>query len=127
MEKSFNKIITVSFLLTAAISGYVVSVLIKVLGAWGTFARVSHNPVVQHGVPVAVGVAVFLYMVLTPKVRGWAGEVVLEISKVVWPSVKDTRALTIVVCFIVLLAAIIFWVFDIVSSQLIEFILSIEF
>lgn len=127
MEKTYNKIITVSFVLAAFLFGYVASVLIKVLGAWGTFARISSNQVVSHGVPVALGVAFFFYMVLTPKIRNWAGEVALEISKIVWPSVKDTRALTIVVCIIVLLAAVIFWMFDIVSSQLIEFILDIEF
>ncbi|MBY0383913.1 preprotein translocase subunit SecE [bacterium] len=127
MEKSYNKIITVSFVIAAVLCGYVASVLIKVLSAWGTFARISHNQIVAHGVPVAIGVAFFLYMVLTPKVKNWAGEVALEISKIVWPSVKDTRALTIVVCIIVLIAAMIFWVFDIVSSQLIEFILDLQF
>lgn len=127
MEKSYNKIITVSFVIAAVLCGYVASVLIKVLSAWGTFARISHSQLVSHGVPVFIGVVVFLYMVLTPKVKNWAGEVALEISKIVWPSVKDTRALTIVVCIIVLLAAMIFWVFDIVSSQLIEFILDLQF
>jgi preprotein translocase subunit SecE len=127
MEKSYNKIITVSFVIAAILCGYVVSVLIKVLSAWGTFARISHSQWVAHGVPVAFGVAFFLYMILSPKIRGWAGDVALEVSKIVWPSVKDTRALTIVVCFIVLIAAVIFWVFDIISSQLIEFILSLEF
>ena len=66
-------------------------------------------------------------MILNTKIRTWAGEVALEISKIVWPTVKDTKALTIVVCLIVLLAALIFWMFDVVSSQLIEFILDLEF
>ncbi len=127
MEKSYNKIIAVSFVTAAFLSGYVASVLIKVLSAWGTFARVAYHPLVAHGVPIAVGLLVFFYMIFTPKIRIWAGEVALEISKVVWPSVKDTRALTLVVCIIVLISALIFWVFDLVSSQLIEFILSIEF
>lgn len=127
MEKSYNKIITVSFVFAAVLLGYVASTLIKVLSAWGTFARISSNQLVSHGVPVAFGVICFLYMILNPKIRTWGGEVALEISKIVWPSVKDTRALTIVVCMIVLLAALIFWVFDIISSQLIEFILNIQF
>ncbi len=127
MEKSYNKIITVSFVCAAVLLGYVASTLIKVLSAWGTFARISNNQLVSHGVPVAFGVICFLYMILNPKIRTWGGEVAIEISKIVWPSVKDTRALTIVVCMIVLLAALIFWVFDIISSQLIEFILNIQF
>jgi preprotein translocase subunit SecE len=127
MEKSYNKIITVSFVLAAFLCGYVASVLIKVLSAWGTFARISHNNMVAHGVPVTVGALCFFFMISSTKVRTWAGEVAIEISKIVWPSVKDTRALTIVVCIIVLLAAVIFWMFDVVSSQLIEFILDLEF
>lgn len=127
MEKSYNKIIAVSFVMAAFLCGYVTSVLIKVLSAWGTFARVAYSPWVVHGVPVTVGLLFFFYMIFTPKIRNWAGEVALEISKVVWPSIKDTRALTLVVCIIVLISALIFWVFDIVSSRLIEFILNIQF
>ena len=127
MEKSYNKIITVSFIIAAILCGYVASVLIKVLSAWGTFARISNNDLVSHGVPVALGAIAFFYMISNTKIRTWAGEVALEISKIVWPSVKDTKSLTIVVCIIVLLAALIFWMFDIVSSQLIEFILDLEF
>jgi preprotein translocase subunit SecE len=127
MEKSYNKIITVSFIVAAILFGYVASVLIKVLSAWGTFARISSNDLVSHGVPVVFGAICFFYMISNTKVRTWAGEVALEISKIVWPTVKDTKALTIVVCLIVLLAALIFWMFDIVSSQLIEFILDLEF
>lgn len=127
MEKSYNKIITISFVVAAVLCGYVASVLVKVLSAWGTFARISHNQWVAHGIPVGFGLACFLYMVLTPKVKIWAGEVALEISKIVWPSIKDTRALTIVASIIILIAAIIFWIFDLISSQLIEFILNLNF
>lgn len=127
MDKSYNKIIAVSFVLAAAFVGYVVDVTMKVLtNTWGAFARIANTPVVDHGVPIAAALLFFLYMILTPKVRNWASEVALEISKIVWPPVKDTRALTIVVCIIILLASVMFAIFDVISGQLIEFILDLE-
>lgn len=125
MEKTYNKIIAVSFVMAAVFIGYVVSVFINVLSnLWGTFARLANSPAVVHGVPVAVGAICFFYMILNPKVKAWAGEVALEISKVVWPSVKDTRALTIVVCVIILISALILSLLDYVSSEVVRLILN---
>jgi preprotein translocase subunit SecE len=64
-------------------------------------------------------------MILNPKIRSWATDVTLEISKIVWPSVKDTRSLTIVVCVIIFISALILSVFDVVSGNVIDFILDL--
>ena len=127
MEKTHNKIIAVSFIIAAVFAGYIASVLITVLSnTWGAFARVANSTAVAHGVPVTIGAGLFFYLILNPNVRAWATDVVLEISKVVWPSVKDTRALTIVVCIIIVLISFILSVFDFFSSQIVEFILKME-
>ena len=128
MDKAYNKLITVSFVIAAFLFGWMVSVLMKILtNSWGAFARLTGDPVVLHGVPVALAIAFFAFLLISKPTKLWAGDVVNEISKVVWPSVKDTKALTIVVCFIILISAVIFWIFDMVSSKLVEFILGIQF
>lgn len=127
MEKTHNKIIAVSFVAGAAFIGYVVSVLITVLSnTWGPFARIASNPMVEHGVPVAVGAICFFYFILNKRIKSWAADVVAEVSKVVWPSINDTRALTIVVCIIILAFSFILSVFDYVSSEIVQFILDME-
>ncbi|MCB9072141.1 MAG: preprotein translocase subunit SecE [Bdellovibrionaceae bacterium] len=128
MDKTYNKIIAVSFVITAFFFGWVVSVLMRVLsGMWGPFAKLTGDPTVQHGVPVLFALAFFVFLIASKSTKAWASDVALEISKVVWPSVKDTKALTIVVCFIILISAAIFAVFDFVSNKLVEFILGMQF
>jgi len=127
MEKSYNKIIAVAFVAAAALFGYTISVIMKVLmNTWGAFARLVSSPAIEHGIPIAAAAIFFFALILSPKIRAWAGDVAGEISKIVWPSVKDTRALTVVVCIIILICAVLFAIFDMVSSQVVEFILDLE-
>lgn len=127
MEKTYNKLIAISFVIAAALFGFVVSTTIRILiNTWGSFARVANTPAVMHGVPIAAGILCFFVLILNPKIREWAGEVALEISKIVWPSIKDTRALTVVVCVIILISAILLSLLDLVSAQVVEFILDLE-
>lgn len=127
MEKTNNKIIAVSFIAGSVFVGYVASVLIAVLtNTWGAFARIAANPAIQHGVPLAVGAACFAYLILNSKTKSWATDVVNEVSKVVWPSMNDTRSLTIVVCIIILIFSLILSIFDIISSEIVQFILDLE-
>ena len=59
-------------------------------------------------------------MVLTPKVHVYAEECVTEIRKVVWPSRKDTVAMTIVCCVMCVVAGLGLGIFDFFASQLIK-------
>ncbi len=128
MDKTYNKLVTVSFVITAFLFGWMVSVLMRILANMsGTFARLTGEPTIQHGLPVVLGIALFLFLVFSKNTKAFAGDVVTEISKVVWPSTKDTKALTIVVCFIILISAVIFWIFDMISAKLVEFILGLQF
>lgn len=102
--------------------------MMKILSnTFGTVARLTGDPVVLHGIPVVAAFALFIFFLTSTRTKVWAGDVVTEISKVVWPSVKDTKALTIVVCLIILISAIIFWIFDMISSKLVEFIIGLNF
>lgn len=127
MEKTNNKIIAVSFVLFSFFVGYIAKVMVSVLSnTIGAVARYANNPLIEHGVPLAIGVACFLYLILNKNIRGWAGDVLGEVSKVVWPSVNDTRSLTIVVCVIILVFSFVLSVFDFVSSEIVQFILELE-
>ncbi len=124
MDKTNSKILTMSFALAALLGGFTLHLLIRVLaGAFGTVARLADSDVIRHGVPVAFGLVLFAVLQFNPKIWGWGEEVVSEIRKVVWPSGKDTTAMTIVVIIFVALASLIIAAFDFLSSQLVNIIL----
>lgn len=121
MDKLNSKIMTVSFAATGAILGLTLSLLIRAFtGVFPLMARLGGEDWFRHGVPVAIGFGTFLLLQLNPKVRVWGDEVISEIRKVVWPSRKDTTAMTVVVCIMVLISSAIVTSFDFVSGYVIN-------
>ncbi|MBX2987399.1 MAG: preprotein translocase subunit SecE [Bdellovibrionaceae bacterium] len=119
MDKTNSKILTMSFALAAALVGFTLHLLIRILaGAFGVVARMTDSDVIRHGVPVAVALVMFAVLQFNPRVLAWGEEVVAEIRKVVWPSSKDVTAMTIIVIIFVILASIIITSFDFLSGQL---------
>ena len=126
MEKTVNKIMMVSFIAGAFLCGYIVNVMVALLSnSWGAFARLTDSPAARHGAPIVIAVSFFFYVSFSKKVRAWAHEVIMEVSKVVWPSRKETTAMTIVVCFFMIMTGIILGIFDLISSQVIQFIIEL--
>ncbi len=127
MEKTINKIMMVSFVLAAFLVGYAVQVTNTILSSsWGAYARLTGSDLATHGAPVFFGVLFFIYVSFSKNIKSWAQEVIVEVSKVVWPSQKDTTAMTIFVCFFMLFTGILLGIFDFFSSQVIQFILELS-
>jgi len=127
MEKTVQKIMMVSFVAAAFLVGYTVQVVNTILSSVsGTFARITDSDLATHGAPVVMGVLFFAYLSFSPKVKAWAQDVIVEVSKVVWPSQKDTTAMTIFVCFFMLVSGVILGIFDYISSQVIQFIIELS-
>lgn len=121
MDKANSKIITLSFAIFSALSAFTLHLLIKIFaGVFGIVARYSDLDGVRHGVPIVFGIGIFLYLQFTPKVLSWADEVIGEIRKVVWPSRKDTTAMTIVCIVMVLISSLIISSFDFISGLVIN-------
>lgn len=121
MEKTNSKIITLSFAIGALLLGVVVSMLIKAFaGAFAFIARASDADIVRHGVPLLIGFAFFAACQFNPKIVTWADECIAELKKVVFPSRKDTTAMTIVVCIMVLISSLIISAFDMISGYIIN-------
>ena len=117
MDKTNSKIITLCFVSLSVLVGFSLSVLLKALsGAFGIIAKLSDNDLFKHGLPVAVALSIFLYLQFNKNILVWSDEVIAEIKKIVWPPIKDTRAMTIVVIIMVFISSIIISVFDIFSG-----------
>ncbi|MFN3697637.1 MAG: preprotein translocase subunit SecE [Pseudobdellovibrio sp.] len=117
MDKTNSKFITVCFVSFAALIGFTLSVLIQALaGAFGFVAKLSNYDLFKHGLPVVVALAIFFSLQFNKSVLNWSDEVVGEIKKVVWPPVKDIKAMTVVVIIMVFISSIIISVFDLFSG-----------
>ena len=127
MDQSNKKVLTMSFIGAGAVFALIVKVIVTVITpiTSGTMARAISSDFVVHILPVALGFVLFLILQFNKKINIWADEVVTEIKKVVWPSRKDTIAMTIVVCIMVMISALIISVFDFVSSQVVNYIVSL--
>ena len=120
-EKGNESLVNTAFAMFGILVYFVVSVLLEVLaGTFGAVQRIRSIEAVQHGLPVALGIATFVFLFANKKTHTWADECVTEVRKVVWPSRKDTMAMTIVCCGMCLIAGIGFGIFDFFSSQLIK-------
>ena len=70
---------------------------------------------------LALAAQTFAILQFNPKIRTWADECIAEVRKVVWPSRKDTIAMTIVCCVMVVYCwALLLVVFDFASQHLIK-------
>ena len=124
MEKTNAKILTLSFAVAGALVGLTAHLLLKAFsGAFGVVARFSDSDLVRHGLPVGVAIVLFAVLQFNPRVLAWGEEVVNEIRKVVWPTRKDTTAMTIVCIVMVLISSVIISSFDLFSGFFINLLM----
>ena len=124
MNNTNSKILTLSFAIVGAILGFTLHLLIKSFSAaFGVVARFSDNDMVRHGLPVIFGIIIYLILQFTPAILSWSDEVVTEIRKIVWPSRKDTTAMTIVVLVMVAISSALISSFDLASGVLMKWIM----
>lgn len=121
MENSNSKIVVTSLAALSAIVGLTVYLLLKAFaGAFGVVARLTDSDVIRHMLPAAVGIILFFTFYFNKRIMTWSDEVVMEIKKVVWPSSKDVKAMTIAVLIMVVISSFIIMGFDFTSSYIIN-------
>ena len=127
MESNNNRIIDMSFIVTGILLWLVTTILVQTVGAMagGVVGRSLNTTFALHILPVIVGVGVIAALRFNKATVTWADEVIGELRKIVWPSRKDTVAMTIVVCIMLLIAGLVIGGFDIGSSYAIDFLLNL--
>ncbi len=124
-ERNNQNIVNTAFAAGGALAYLVTGLVFETLGgAFGAVGRIREVDAIKHGVPVAVGLICFLVLFMNPKTQVWADECIAEVRKVVWPSRKDTTAMTIICCVMCIVAGIGFGLFDLFASQLIKFLVN---
>src|SRR4051812_31691598 len=129
MENSNKKFITFGFMVVGILIALVVNVLLDTAAAvtTGSVSRFLSGDLIHHGLPVVVGLGLFMGLQFNHKVTAWADEVAAEIRKVVWPSRKDTTAMTIVVCIMLIISGAVLGLMDVVSGSVIDWLVHMNF
>lgn len=124
-----NKMITVCFMLFGILMGIVTNVLLGTAAALvtGPVGQILAKDIIHHGLPVLFGTVLFFVLQFNLGVRTWADEVISEIRRVVWPSRKDTVAMTVVVCIMLVISGIVLGIFDFISGKVIQELLNANF
>lgn len=126
MNNENKKFITVSFVGVGVIVGIVVSSLLTAFSTFsGALASAYANETLRHGIPVGFGILAFLILQFNKTSVIYTDEVVSELKKVVWPSRKDTTAMTIVVCIMVLISGLALGFFDFLSNYVVNKLLTL--
>ncbi len=122
-----KKIVDSSILVAGFLTWLVTKLLIETISGMvgGGLIKVLNNDFTLHVLPLLLGIAVAAALRFNPKVMVWGDEVVSELRKIVWPSRKDTVAMTIVVCIMLVIAGFVIGGFDIISSYAIAALINL--
>ena len=124
MESQHQKWVNVSYLLAAVLLGYIVfSVAGKVVAAYDLETRIKNVEMILRGASVASGALLFLGLYRNDQANQFMNEVVVELSRVVWPSQKDTTSNTFIVIIMVVVSGLFLALLDYTWVQLMKWIL----
>jgi preprotein translocase subunit SecE len=124
MESEHQKWVNLSFLAVAILFGYIVfSTSGKIIGAYDLEARVRNIDLILRTISALAGGILFLVLYKNEQANQFMNEVIVELSRVTWPTQKDTRSATVVVIIMVLISGMILGLLDYCWVQLLKWIL----
>ncbi len=123
MLEDNKKIITVSFLVTAALVGFLAHVFMNFMAAnVAIFERIRSQDIYSNGIPVALAAITFAVLQFNPRVVEFVDSVVMELKKVVWPPPRDTMIMTVVVVITLIISGVLVGLYDALWAYLINMI-----
>ncbi len=124
MESQFQKWVNLSYLAVAILVGYIVfSVSGKIVGAYDLEVRFRNIELILKGVSAVLGLIVFMVLYRHEQANQFMNEVMVELSRVTWPTQKDTSSATAVVIVMVVVSGMILGLLDYFWIQVVQWIL----
>ncbi len=124
MESQHQKWVTVSYLAAAALFGYIVfSMSGKVVSFYDLEVKIRNIGLILRVASVLLGVLVFIVLSRNDDVNQFMNEVMTELSRVAWPTQKETASSTFVVIVMVLISGTVLGLLDFVWIQMLKRIL----
>jgi preprotein translocase subunit SecE len=124
MENQYHKIVIGSYVAMAALVGYIVfTVGLKLIGIYDLEARIPNAEILIRVASVAVGAILFFVLYRHDQTNQFVNEVVVELSRVTWPTQKETTSATIVVMIMVIVSGIALGLLDYFWTMVLKWIL----
>jgi preprotein translocase subunit SecE len=124
MENQHQKWVNLSYLAFALLVGYIsFSVLGKIVGAYDLETRIRNVDLILRGSAIAVGAVLFIVLYKNDKANQFMNEVVVELSRVTWPTQKDTSSATLIVIIMVVISGVVLGFLDYCWVQLLKWVL----
>jgi len=118
--------LSVGYIAAAAIFAYVMWLALETLGVqtgWVERYEEWYNPA-SIALSLLVGVVAVLYLRSSAERQEYFLSSIAEVRKVSWPSLEDTRKMTIIVCVVVAVFSAILAVFDVVWAGILKKIIA---
>lgn len=114
MENQYQKLVNVAYLALAVLVAFISLMgLMSLSNAWDLESRIKSIEFVVRGASLLLGAGVFFVLYRNPKANTFMNEVAVELlTKVTWPTSKDTGSATVVVIITVVLAGVTLAFFD---------------
>jgi len=124
MENQHQKWVTLSYLAVAALLAFVTLQLgQKLVGAYDLEARVRNAEMVLRGFSVLAGLVLFVGLYRSEQATQFMTEVVVELSRVTWPTRKETSAATVMVVVMVVISGLILGFLDYIWALILKWII----
>ena len=124
MESQFQKWVNLSYLAAAILLAYVVFTFGHSLASiYDLEARVHNIELVVRGVSAVFGGLLFLILWRNHDANQFMNEVITELSRVTWPTQKETSSATFIVLIMVLISGVILGFLDYCWTMLVKWLL----
>lgn len=124
MENSNQKWVSVTFLAFSVLVGYIIFAgLFKLAGVYDFEAKVKNLDLVIRFLSIGIGALLFLILYKNDTANQFMHETVTELSRVTWPTNKETISSTWIVIIMVLVTGLILGLFDKFWTLVIQWIL----
>jgi preprotein translocase subunit SecE len=124
MEDHYQKWVNLCYLVLSISVGYLLFTAGgKLVGAYDLETKIRNIDLILRGLSTFSGVVLFVSLYRHRVVNQFMNEVVLELSRVHWPSARETRVSTFVVVLMVLISGMILGLLDYLWVQVVRWML----
>ncbi|MBC7385645.1 MAG: preprotein translocase subunit SecE [Cryobacterium sp.] len=124
MENTNQKWVNFTFLAFSVLIGYLVfAALFKLAGVYDFEAKVKNIDLLIRMVSLGLGAVLFFGLYKNESANQFMHEVVTELSRVTWPTQKETTSATFVVVIMVLITGLLLGLLDKFWTLVIQWIL----
>jgi len=124
MESQYQKWVNLSYLAVAILFGYLLfSAAGTIVGYYDLEAKVRNVDLMIRIGSVVAGAALFVGLYRNDQANQFMNEVVAELSRVTWPTQKDTSSATLIVIIMVIISGMVLGLLDYFWIQLLKWVL----